>query len=37
MKFSKRLDKVIQQDLRVPRSDAAKAKAKDRKQKRRRG
>ena len=35
MKFSKRLDKVIQKDLRVPRSDAAKAGAKDRKKKRR--
>ena len=38
MKFSKRLDKVIQKDLRVPRSDAAKAGAKagakDRKKKR---
>ena len=35
MKFSKRLDKVIRKDLRVPRADAAKASAKDRKKKRR--
>ncbi len=31
MRFSKRLDKVLQQDLRVPRSDASKARAKNRK------
>ena len=35
MKFSKRLDKVIQKELRVPRSDDAKAKAKDRRKKKR--
>ena len=34
MKFSKRLDKVLQNDLRIPRSDAAK-KASDRRRKNR--